>query len=89
MADPLCSPRLSSSAPMTRTLGEADEIEEFLRPSLPGRAVFGSEAIGSSMFSSAVSVGTRLKNWKTKPRLSQSNTGRASLAQIDRLEPFT
>src|SRR5256714_5869316 len=42
--DPLLLAAAQLVRPMTRALGEADEIEEFFRPSLPCRGVFGGEA---------------------------------------------
>src|SRR5438552_4645023 len=42
--DPLLLAAAQLVRPMARTVGEADEIKEFLGPSLPGRAVFGGEA---------------------------------------------
>src|SRR5437879_12341747 len=41
--DPLLLAAAQLVRPMTRTLREADEIAALLRPSLPGRAIFGSE----------------------------------------------
>ena len=39
-------------------------------------------AIGRSMFSLAVSIGSRLKNWKTNPMLSRRNRVRASSLSV-------
>src|SRR5205823_5375956 len=87
--DPLLLTAAHLVRPMARTVGEADEVEEFLRPSLPGRAVFGARRIGSSMFSSAESVGTRLKNWKTKPAWRNRYRTSSPSLMSTRLEPFT
>ena len=41
------------------------------------RAATPSSTSGNETFSTAVSMGTRLKNWKTKPRLRRRNAARA------------
>jgi len=66
--DPLLPPAAQLVRPMTRTLGEGDEIEEFLSPSLRAIGVFWRRgALAARCISSAVSVGDEVKNWKTKP----------------------
>src|SRR6267143_1921190 len=83
--DPLLLAAAQLVRAMTRTLGEADEIEEFLRPSLPGRAIFGSEAHGQLDVFLGGERRDEVKELEDEARLSQSILDESSLAQIDQV----
>src|SRR5467141_3575055 len=83
--DPLLLAAAQLVRPMTRTLGEADEIEEFLRPSLPGRAIFGGEAHGQLDVFLGGERRDEVKELEDEARVSQSILDEPSLAQIDQV----
>src|SRR5712691_758628 len=84
-----CSPPLSSSGRWpARFVIPTSSKSSFLRFARPDGPFLASR-IGSSTFSSAVRVGTRLKNWKMKPTFwSRYRTSSGSLRST-RFEPST
>ena len=89
MATRCCWPPESSDGPVRAAVGEADRRRSARRPT-PGRASRPRSTSGSVMFSSAVSIGSRLKNWKTKPMwsrrscVSSSSSRLGDLVAVDR-----
>ena len=64
--DPLLLAARELGGPMRAPVGEAGRLEQLLDPGAR-RASRRRSTSGRSTFSSAVSIGSRLKNWKTKP----------------------
>src|SRR5436309_437329 len=89
MATRCCSPPLSSSgrwlARCVMPTSSRSSFRRFARIEMP----FPARRSGSSTFSSAVRVGTRLKNWKMKPTLERRYLTRSPSPRSTRLEPFT
>src|SRR5947208_1457484 len=84
-SDPLLLAAAQLVRPMTRTLGEADEIEEFLRPSLPGRAVFGGEAHGQLDVFLGGERRDEVEELENEARLAQSISDELSVAHVDQV----
>src|SRR5213593_990457 len=89
MATRCCSPPLNSSgrwlARCVMPTSSSSSFRRFARIEGP----FPASRNGSSTFSSAVSVGTRLKNWKMKPTFASRYLTRSPSAKSTRLEPST
>jgi len=69
--------------PVTQTDGVDDRVDPCLSGSRPARSS------GSRMFSSAVSVGTRLNDWKTNPTRSRRSAVRAlSSSEVRSVSPM-
>src|SRR3989441_5535379 len=81
--DPLLLAAAQLVRPMTRPLGEADEIEEFLRPSLPCRGVFGGEAHWQLDVLLGGERWDEVEELENEARLSQSIADELSVAQVD------
>src|SRR6266566_4810686 len=81
--DPLLLAAAQLVRPMARTLGEADEIKEFLRPSLPGRAVFGGEAHRQLDVLLSGQRRDEVEELEDEARLSQSIPNEFSVAEVD------
>ena len=65
---------------------QTDGVEQRLgRRPAPGAAACPSSSSGSVTFSITVSVGIRLKNWKTKPMLRRRNRVRSRLVMAVKL----
>src|SRR2546423_12477915 len=81
--DPLLFAAAQLVRPMTRPLGEADEIEEFLRPSLPGHAVLGGKAHRQLDVLLGGERWDEVEELENEARLSQSIPYELSVAQVD------
>src|SRR6059036_1583686 len=89
MATRCCSPPLSSSGRwLARCVMPTSSSSSFRRLARI-EGPFPASRNGSSTFSSAVSVGTRLKNWKMKPTFASRYLTRSPSAKSTRLEPST
>src|SRR6266540_6605783 len=81
--DPLLLTAAQLVRPMARTLGEADEIKEFLRPSLPGRAVLGGEAHRQLDVLLGGQCRDEVEELEDEARLSQSIPNEFSVGEVD------
>src|SRR6059036_3692373 len=89
MATRCCSPPLNSSGRWLARCGMPTSSRSSFRRSARIEGLFPANRNGSSTFSSAVSVGTRLKNWKMKPTFARRYLTRSPSAKSTRLEPST
>src|SRR5438093_13573279 len=83
--DPLLLAAAHLVRPMARTVGEADEVEEFLRPSLPGRAVFGGEAHRQLDVFLGGERRDEVEELEDEARLAQSISDELSVAHVDQV----
>src|SRR2546426_347723 len=81
--DPLLLAAAQLVRPMARTVGEADEIKEFLGPSLPGRAVFGGEAHRQLDVLLGGQRRDEVEELEDEAGLSQSIPNEFSFAEVD------
>src|SRR2546422_9238571 len=81
--DPLLLAAAQLVRPMARTVGEADEIKEFLGPSLPGRAVFGGEAHRKLDVLLGGQRRDEVEELEDEAGLSQSIPNEFSFAEVD------
>jgi len=69
--------------PMARTVSEADEVKEFLRPSLPGLAVSGGEAHRQLDVLLGGQRRDEVEELEDEARLSQSIPNEFSVGEVD------
>src|SRR3989441_310752 len=89
MATRCCSPPLSSSGGWLDRCAMPTSSRSSFRRFARIEGPFPANRNGSSTFSSAVSVGTRLKNWKMKPTFARRYLTRSPSPKSTRLEPST